>query len=191
MKRTLLLAFGAAAALVITGCQPPASSSANGTVALLDIDAVAKRLGRDAAIVEQLKARNDSLSESLTQERNKLQGELTKSEEALGTSPTDAQKQELLKLGQGLNAQLQSKLQAAREELSAQQTTLIRQFREEVRPVAQKIAAKKGMNIVILRSDIVVLSADAAVDITDDVVAEMIGSGKSAATPAASPTATP
>lgn len=192
MKRTLL-GLGAALALSITACQPPASSSStaspNGTFALLDIDAVAKRLGRDIVITEQLKARNDTLSESLTKEREKLQAEFDKSQQALGTTATDAQKEEVIKLGQGLNAQLQSKLQAARQELNTQQVDLIRQFREEVKPVAQRIAEKKGMNVVLLRSDIVVLTAAPAVDITDDVVAEMVTAGKGAA--AAGPTAKP
>jgi Skp family chaperone for outer membrane proteins len=189
MKRTLL-GLSAALALTITACQPPASTSAptapNGTVALIDLDAVAKRLGRDVVISEQLKAKNDTLSDTLAKERDKLQGDLNKEQEALGTTPTEEQKAEFVKLGQGLNAQLQTKLQAAREELNTQQVDLVRQFREEVKPVAQKIAAKKSMNLVIVRSDIVVLSADATVDITDDVVADMITSGKG--TPKPSPT---
>jgi Skp family chaperone for outer membrane proteins len=191
MKLTLL-GLGAAFALTITACQPPASTSApaapNGTIAIIDLDAVAKRLGRDVAITEQLKSKNDTLSETLTKERDKLQGELNSQQQSLGDKPSDAQKEEFAKLGQGLNAQLQTKLQAAREELNSQQVDLVRQFREEVKPVAQKVAAKKGMNVVFMRSDIVVLSADTAVDITDDVVADMITSGKGTPKPSA-PTA--
>jgi Skp family chaperone for outer membrane proteins len=188
MKRTLL-GFSAALVLTITACQPPASSSAtaapNGTVALIDLDAVASRLGRDKVITAQLKAKNDTLSDTLSKERDKLQSELNEKQQALGEKPTDEQKAEFVKLGQGLNTELQTKLQTAREQLNAEQVDLVRQFREEVKPVAQKVAAKKGMNLVIVRSDIVVLSADATVDITDDVVADMITSGKG--TPKPSP----
>jgi Skp family chaperone for outer membrane proteins len=182
----------AALALGFAGCQPPSTTSAspNGTIAIIDLDAAAKRLGRDVTITEELKAKNDALSETFTKDREKLQSELDKTQQELGATPTDEQKQQFVQYSQGLNQQLQAKLQAAREELNSKQTDLVRQFREEVKPIAQKVAAKKGMNTVLVRSDIVVLSADASVDITDDVVAEMIPAG-TAAKPAATATPTP
>jgi Skp family chaperone for outer membrane proteins len=182
MKLFALPVF-AAFALAVTACQRPAAP--NGTVALLDLDAVAKRLGRDVAIADQIKAENDTLVAQLTKTKDDLQSQLDSSAQSLGDKPTDAQKQKLVELGQSLNSQFQVKRQEARQELSQKQTALIQQFREEVKPVAQKIAADKGMNTVLLRSDLVVLSADPAVDITDAVVAEMISSGKAA--PSASP----
>jgi Skp family chaperone for outer membrane proteins len=156
---------------------------------------VAKRLGRDVAIADQIKAEGETLASQLTKTKTELQSQLDSSAQALGDKPSDADKQKLVELGQSLNARLQSKQQEARQELSQKQVSLIQQFREEVKPVAQKIAAGKGMNTVLLRSDIVVLSADPSVDITDAVVAEMISSGKGTAAPSAtasaSPTATP
>jgi Skp family chaperone for outer membrane proteins len=188
----------AALAFAIAACERPAAqtpSASNGTVAVLDFDAVAKRLGRDVAIADQLKAENDTLVAQLGKTKDELQSQLDSSAQAIGDKPTDADKQKLVELGQSLNARLQARQQEARQELSQKQVTLIRQFREEVKPVAQKIAASKGMNTVLLRTDLVVLSADPAVDITDAVVAEMISSGKGTAAPSAtasaSPTATP
>jgi Skp family chaperone for outer membrane proteins len=197
MKASLPLVC-AALAFAVAACERPAaqtSSTSNGTIAILDLDAVAKRLGRDVAIADQLKAENDTLVTQLGKTKDELQSQLDSSAQAIGDKPTDADKQKLVELGQSLNARLQAKQQEARQELSQKQLTLIRQFREEVKPVAQKIAAGKGMNTVLLRSDIVVLSADPSVDITDAVVAEMISSGKGTAAPSAtasaSPTATP
>jgi Skp family chaperone for outer membrane proteins len=184
----------AALAIVATGCERPAAqapSAPNGTVAILDLDAVAKRLGRDVAIADQLKAESETLASQLTKTKTELQSQLDSSAQALGDKPSDADKQKLVELGQSLNARLQSKQQEARQELSQKQVSLIQQFREEVKPVAQKIAAGKGMNTVLLRSDIVVLSADPSVDITDAVVAEMISSGKGTATATPSATASP
>ena len=187
-----------ALAIVATGCERPAaqaSSAPNGTVAILDLDAVAKRLGRDVAIADQIKAEGETLASQLAKTKTELQSQLDSSAQALGDKPSDADKQKLVELGQSLNARLQSKQQEARQELSQKQLSLIQQFREEVKPIAQKIAAGKGMNTVLLRSDIVVLSADPSVDITDAVVAEMISSGKGSATATpgatASPSATP
>ena len=187
--KSIFLAFGAALTLFVTGCERSGTAPA-GTVALLDFDAAAKRLGRDASISEELKAQNDALVEKLTKSRDDLQKKFDDSKQSVGDKPTDEQAQQLLALSQSMNAELQSKQQEARDELGAKQTALIRQFREEIRPVAQKIAAKKGMTTVLLRSDLTVLAADASVDITDDVVAEMIGAGKApAATATPSPTA--
>lgn len=184
MKLSALPVF-VAIALSVAACQRPAAP--NGTVAILDLDAVAKRLGRDVAIADQIKAENDTLVAQLTKTKDDLQSQLDSSAQSLGDKPTDAQKQKLIELGQSLNSQLQVKRQEARQELGQKQTALIQQFREEVKPVAQKVAAGKGMNTVLLRSDLVVLSVDPAVDITDAVVAEMIGSGKASPTPSASP----
>lgn len=187
MKIVPLCAIAAFALLGI-GCEKPNSSSA-GTVAVLDLDAVAKRLGRDVAISDQLKNENDTLVSKLTKSRDELQAKFDASRASIGDKPTDEQTQRLTQLGQSMNSELLAKQQDAQKELGAKQASLVAQFREEVKPVAQKAAAKKGMSIVLLRSDITVLSAEAAVDITDDVVAAMIGSGKSSGTPA--PTATP
>jgi Skp family chaperone for outer membrane proteins len=184
MKLSALPVF-AALALSVAACQRPAAP--HGTVAILDLDAVAKRLGRDVAITDQIKAENDTLVAELTKTKDTLQSQLDSSAQSLGDKPTDEQKQKLIELGQSLNSQLQVKRQEARQELSQKQTALIQQFREEVKPVAQKIAAGKGMNTVLLRSDLVVLSADPAVDITDAVVAEMAGSAKTSPAPSASP----
>jgi Skp family chaperone for outer membrane proteins len=186
-----------ALALLAVGCERPAAESSNmspnGTVAILDLDSTATRLGRDVTITEQLKAQNDALIEKLGKTREQLQSQFETSRQAIGDKPTEADAQKLTEVGQRLTAELQAKQQEAREELNAKQATLIRQFREEVKPVAQKIALKKGFKTVLLRSDGVVLSSEPATDITDDVVGEMISSGKGSptATPSASPTATP
>ena len=189
--KTTLPCILAAAALLVSGCDRPAatSGSPNGTIAFLDLDAAAKRLGRDIAITDELKAENDALVKKLTDARDDLQAQFNKTKTSVGDKPTQEDSEKLSQLEQSLNAELQNRLQNAREELNKKEVAMIQQFREEVKPIAQKVAAKKGFNTVMLRSDIVVISVDPATDITDDVVAEMISSGKGAAT--ATPTATP
>lgn len=181
--------LGLAAVLLLSGCEKQPDPSPHGTLAILDLDAVAKRLGRDVAITGELKSENDALIEKLTKSRDELQEKFDSSKQSVGDKPTEEQAQQLAQLSQSMNSQLQSKQQEAREALNTKQVALVQKFREEVKPVAQKIAAKKGMHTVLLRSELTVLSSDPAVEITDDVVAEMIDSGKGTAT--ISPTATP
>ena len=181
-------------ALAISACERPAESPKD-TIAFIDLDGAAKRLGRDVALAEELKTENDTLAQKLIKERDEMQAKFNESLQSAGSKPSDEDTKKLQALEQTLNQQLQARQQAAREELSTKQADLIRQFREEVKPVAQKIAAAKGMKTVLVRSDIVALSIDPAADITDDVVAEMISSGKGTAAPSPSaspsPTATP
>jgi len=190
--KTSLLCVAAAVSLLVAGCDRPAatSSSSNGTIAFVDIDEVGKRLNRDAAIVGELKTENDVLVEKLLKERGEFQQKFNTEKQAAGEKPTDEQTKKLLDLEQQLNAELQSQYQEATQSLSTKRAALVQQFREEIKPIAKKIAAAKGMNTVLLRSDLIVLSVDPAADITDEVVAEMISAGKASPTPAASP-ATP
>ena len=50
-----------------------------------------------------------------------------------------------------------------------------------------KIAAGKGLGVVLVKSDMVVLGSEPGIDITDEVVAELIRTGSAVATPAPSP----
>ncbi len=177
-------------AFVTIGCDKP-DPAPHGTIALLDLDAVAKRLGRDTAIAGQLKATNDTLVSGLAKSRDELQAKFDSSRQSVGETPTNEQAQQLAQLSQSMNSQLAAKQQAAQNELSTKQVELVSRFREEVRPVAQKAAEKKGMNLVLLRSDITVLYGAPAIDITDDVVGEMISQGKAVSPTADAPTATP
>ena len=46
----------------------------------------------------------------------------------------------------------------------------IAKFRTEIKPLAQEIAAKRGLSIVIPKNEGLLLSVDPGVDITDDVI---------------------
>lgn len=174
-----LLALVAAGTLV--SCTPPPAPQPKGGVAVIDLDAAAKRLGRDAAIVQELKDAGGTLGEQLTQTRKEFQEEFEKSKSALGSKPTEADTQKLAELERSLNAQLQQKQQQAQQEIAAKRVALVNRFREEVKPLAMKIASAKGLGVVLVKGDLTVLTNDPDLDITDAVVAELT---KPAGTPA-------
>jgi len=170
--------------LVLAGCGPaaspapspvpsPAPTPAIGGGAVLDLDAVAKRLGRDTAIIAELKEAEAPLRSQLEASQKDFEGQIDSLKTSLGAKPSEADIQKLTELTRTLSQQFQQKQQQAQQEMSAKRAALISRFREELKPVALKIAASKGLGIVHLKSDIAILVNEPALDITDDVVAEL------------------
>jgi Skp family chaperone for outer membrane proteins len=166
----------------LAGCDRASYSGSKGGVALIDLDDIAKRLGRDAAIVQELKDAGGTLGAQLTAAQKEYQTQFDRSKDSIGTKPSDADSQKLAELARNLNLQLQQKQQEAQQELNAKRTLLVVRFREEVKPVALKIASRKGLGVVLLKSDIV-LGTEPGLDITDEVVAELIRTGSATPTP--------
>ena len=106
---------------------------------------------------------------------------------SLGAKPSEADKQKLADLARTLNQQFQQKQQQAQQEVGAKKAALISRFREEVKPVALKIATGKGLGIVQLKSDLTILANEPSLDITDEVVAELSSTAKASSSPASSP----
>ena len=53
--------------------------------------------------------------------------------------------------------------------------------------MALKIAAGKGLGVVLVKSEVVVLGSQPGLDITDEVVAELISTGSAVPVPSVSP----
>jgi len=170
--------------IALSACGP--SAGPKGGVALVDLDAVAKRLGRDTAIVDELKSAGAPLGDQLVSAQKDYQAQINSFKDSLGAKPTEADNQKLAELARKLNVELQQKQQAAQQELGAKRAALVSKFREEVRPVAMKIASGKGLGIVLVKSDMVVLGSEPGLDITDDVVGEMVQAGGGTPAPASS-----
>lgn len=163
--------------ITLTGCDHLPFTGPKGGVALIDLDDIAKRLGRDVAIVQELKDAGGPLSDQVNAAQKEYQAEFDRSRDSIGTRPSETDNQKLAELGSKLNLQLQQKQQQAQQELNAKRVALVSRFREEIKPVALKIASRKGLGVVLLKSEMVVLGSERGLDITDEVVAELIKSG--------------
>jgi len=186
MKK-ILVSISLLSAFVFGGCGPaPVSSTApKAGVAFVDLEAAAKRLGRDTVITQELKDAGSALGEQLSTTQKEYQAELERLRQTLGTKPSEADNLKLAELSRNLSLQFQQKQQQAQQELGNKRIALVNRFREEVKPIALKIASGKGLGAVLVKSDIVVLGSDPSLDITDDVVAELtrLGQGTAAASP--------
>jgi len=171
MKKICL--FAAAVAVLLAACGPAPESKGQGGVALIDLEDAAKRLGRDVVITQELKDAGDALGQQLAGSQKEYQDEFERYKQTLGAKPTPEDTQKLAELGRNLNLQFQQKQQQAQQEIATKRVALVNRFREEVKPIAMKIASARGMNIVLVKSDVVVLGNESSVDITDAVVGEM------------------
>lgn len=173
-----IFALLALVTITVVGCRPaplpvPPPAPPQGGVAILDVEAVAKRLGRDVAIVAELKEASAPLSDQLAATQKDYQAQIEKLKSSLGSKPTEADLKKLAELERTLNQQFQQKQQQAQQELNAKRVNLVNRFREEIKPVALKIASAKGRSTVLIKSDAVILSSEPEVEITDEVVAEL------------------
>ena len=156
-------------------------SSSPGGVAVVDLDAVAKQLGADVAIAKQIKDAQTSLDAQLRSVQASLRNQYEEKSKELqnqnhpNASPRDpeATKQELAEFEKKLNLQLVQAQQIARKKFIDYRGSLFRNFRGEVIPVAQEIAARQGLGIVLAKNDSVLLSYDQSHDITNALVSEL------------------
>jgi Skp family chaperone for outer membrane proteins len=180
---TGLVAVGLTAlvALMGTGCEQRASSSDSGAsggsrTAVVDLNAVAKALGRDEAIQQQLQSATQQLNQQLVQAAQQMQEDLQKKQEELGE---DASEEQLNELKQRFaRAQRNVQVNKAKAELVQRKAKakLVQQFREEVKPIAQRIAKEQGADVVVVANN-EVLWFDPGSDITGEVIAEMRAAG--------------
>jgi len=181
----------AALLVVVLGCgkqdqpQQEAARRAPGGVAVVDLDAVAKRLGRDLEMQANAEQRMAVLNDELTTLQGALNRQLQDKKQQLGDEPDDEGKIELVSFQKRLEAQLLERRRSAETKLAAFRQKQIEQFREEVRPVLRDVAAERGLSIVIPKNGTLLLSVDPAVEITDAVVARLQASGASKGPPPA------
>jgi Skp family chaperone for outer membrane proteins len=157
------------------------------SVAILDLGAVAKALGRDEVFKAQVEAAGKELQQQVTQFTSGLQDKLREEQAKLGDAPTDAERQQLQKLVVDAQRQVQQTQLLARQKAVEFQNQLATQFRIEVQPVAAEVARSKGATSVLLSNS--VMWFEPAVDITGAVIDSMRARGAAAVAPASAPAA--
>lgn len=187
-----ILSLSVLLAVALTGCIPPNQSNrASGGVAIVDLEAVAKRLGRDVAIAQELKTAGNELGTELVGVQKDLQGQFEKKKQEIGSSPNQTQQQSLEELERTLNTQFQQKQQEAQQEIAAKRNALVVRFREEVKPVAMKIAQGRGCSTVLVKNDNVILDSSSAYEITDEVIEVLVRSSGGSHVDTSAPASTP
>lgn len=142
----------------------------SGRVAIVDLDEVAKRLGQDKEMTEELQSEVGKLQTGLAQVQNTAVQKLQQERAKLGETYSNEEAQQFLKTKNAVQLQLNQIQQRAQLQLNQSRQQLISDFRKQTQPVAAKIAKEKGFDTVVTRNDTVVFSFDESVDITEDVI---------------------
>ncbi len=175
----------------LAGCQnqagSPEASAAAGGVAVIDLDQVATQLGRDVQMVNSIRQQQSKLNDQLQQYQVSLKKQLdekkTELERAQSVSAEDQQQRQadLNSLDRALGLKLNQVRQQAQRTLSGHRQQLVAKFRNEVKPIAQAVAAEHGLSVVVTKNDNVVFAYAHAVDITDRVIEKMQSAGPTSA----------
>ena len=173
-----------------TSTSPPAALSTATGAAVIDLDEVAARLGRDVEIINEVKNKEAQLNQELDALRASYANQIEDKKRELELQPVAEQDQQLQKLDRDLGAKLQQAQLDAQRELIRHQNSLITRLREHVKPVAREIAASRGLKMVVAKNEDVIFTYDDSLDITNAVVEKLLAGGVAAA-PAARPIAPP
>ncbi|MEN1680865.1 MAG: OmpH family outer membrane protein [Planctomycetota bacterium] len=165
----------AAAALALAGAvgcgdgsATPAGATAASGVAVIDLDAVAVALGSDKQIASAVEQRKEALTQKLNDLANGYRGQLEQHRAA--ASEENESGVQLAQYQQKANQSLGAAQRKAEQDLTAHRLRLFTQFRGAVRPVAQEVAAERGLSVVVTRQDALILACDESADITQEVI---------------------
>jgi len=167
---TALCILGLATVLLLSGCDRFPGMGPGALV--VDLSVAAKAMGQDQVMQEQSQAAREELNVQLAESAQNLEQQLAQERDGLGESPTPEQQQQLQQMAlqaQQRYAQLQAE---AQQNMEQYEVNLVLEFREQVKPFAEKIARSRGVSIVLL-ADQSVFWLDPVADITDEVIAEL------------------
>lgn len=183
-RTTLTLALCAVIALGAGAAGSWLTRSSGGGVAVVDLEKVAKELGREQQMVNDLKANQNNVASQLaTVEKNAIE-KLNQMKAELGDAAPDDKKLEFQKTAQTAQIQFNNLQKQAVTAIGQRRDFLVASFRAEARPVAEKIAKANGANAVVTKNDAFLFSFDNTIDITDAVIAEMRANPAKPAAPA-------
>jgi len=180
MSPRIAVLFVSGLVLSSAGCglkmhdQPAAKADkAVGGVGVVDLDVVAKRLGRDIEMSNLVQERMTTLNSKLTSLQGSMRRLYEEKRDKQGEDPTEEQTRELLAWQDRTDAQLLESKRKAELDLNNYKQALVDQFREQAKPVLREVAAARGLSIVIPKNNALLLSIDPAVEITDEVASKM------------------
>jgi Skp family chaperone for outer membrane proteins len=170
------------------GCNQSASTTVpQGAVAVIDLDAIASRLGSDKQIVDSIAQRQTSLSQQLVDLAKSYNQQIEEKKKTLTEAPPEQADVTVASWQKQANANLNKVKQQAEADLKKHQATLVAQFREQIKPVARRVAQKRGLSVIVTKNDNVLYDVAPGADITDEVIADLIAASPAASAAAAKP----
>lgn len=141
---------------------------------MVDLDTLAKQLGRDVQMEGEVQERIASLNSKLTSFKNTLDRLYEEKQASFGETPNEEQQKQLIAMQERMTAQMIESKRKGESELVVYRQKLIEQFREQAKPVLKEVAAERGLSIVIPKNPLMLLTVDPGVEITDEVAKRML-----------------
>ncbi|MFK8027362.1 MAG: OmpH family outer membrane protein [Gammaproteobacteria bacterium] len=157
------------ALLTLTGCDQLNLNIFN-SILVVDIDAVAKAIGRQEIMQKELEAKNIKLTKELEIIASNIEESLVEEKTRLGNAPSTQEKQKMNELVTQASQQLTNKKQIAIQKSEEYRSELLQAFRNEVGKIAQQIASRSRGKLVLMSNN-EMLWFDPSADITDEVIA--------------------
>lgn len=155
--------------------------ASNGGVAVVDLDEIAKRLGRTDQMQQSVSSQTDQLNQQLTALQQDAANKFDKLKSEVGVGLTEEKSATLQKVSQAINVKLNTAKQVAEMKLGQHRQMLAQEFRTEAKPYAEKVAKSRGFGTVVTKNDTMVFTFADTVDITNEVFLAMQASGHAAA----------
>jgi Skp family chaperone for outer membrane proteins len=171
-----LTGLAALAALVaLTGCEwqskQPATTA--GAVAVIDLDAIAQRLGSDKQMAASINQRQSALNQQLVELAKNYNAQLAERQKSLDANQGQEGEVTLASWQQQANANLNQVKKRAAQDLQSHRLQLVTQFRERIKPAARRVAEARGLSVIVTKNDSVVFDFTGAADITEEVISEL------------------
>jgi len=182
--------FAAVTFISMSGCEwssGPKSQPTPGAVAVIDLDAIAHRLGTDQQIADAISQRQSSLNSQLVELAKSYTQQIEEKKRSLPDTDGDQSKVKVASWQQQANVSLNQVKQKAEQDLQSHRTQLITQFREQIKPAARKVAQARGLSVIVTKNDNFVFDFVSRADITQEVVDELLAAQAAPLREAASP----
>jgi Skp family chaperone for outer membrane proteins len=154
--------------LLASGCRLPNTPPQSRQPLVVDLNAVARALGRDELMQQKLDGAYRQLNDQLSEIGSKLEKQLADRKAALKPD-ADEKQEDFDKLALQANRQLRQTQQLARQKGALYGARLVNEFRQEVLGVAKGIAEQRGAaSIVVANNEL--LWHSSSIDITDEVI---------------------
>ena len=161
-------------AIVFTGLLGACNQQTdNYPVGIIDMEKVSQETGNTDAAIKELGDMRSQLQQQLQDVQSGFQQRFKESQEKAGETPTDEQKKQLAQLATEAQTALSKAQTDATTSLKKKQTELFQSLHANVQTVANRIARQRGMNIVLLKNNTVILANDEKADISDAVIEAM------------------
>ena len=169
----LVLISVVAIVLFLYGTFGSDKGAAGNGILVVDAHQVYKDLGRDLVDLQARQQAKTRLETQLKNVQAEISEEMGAKKTEFGENPTKEQLEILTAMERDATVRMQGEIAKSQQSLTKLDMQLRQQFRNAMKPVADKIAAERGASLVLIASPEVILSVDQSSFITDAVVRAM------------------